>query len=118
MRWRILTLLFLARTGLGFQFQTVASVGKDLIIAFGLDHVGFGLMIGLFMAPGLVLVVPAGYWARYVSDLIMVVFRYRHGRGRPCLACPCVWLARSVAGHLGLLCDCGAWSVYLLTSAT
>jgi MFS family permease len=74
MRWRILGLLFLARIGLGFQFQTVASVGDDLIVAFGLDYVGIGLMIGLFMAPGLVLAMPAGYWARYVSDRIMVVF--------------------------------------------
>jgi hypothetical protein len=27
MRWRILTLLFLARVGLGFQFQAMAAVG-------------------------------------------------------------------------------------------
>lgn len=74
MRWRILGLLFLARIGLGFQFQTVASVGDDLIVAFGLDYVGIGLLIGLFMAPGLVLAMPAGYWGRYVSDRIMVVF--------------------------------------------
>ena len=55
MRWRILILLFLARIGLGFQFQTVASVGDSLVIAFGLDYVGIGLLIALFMASGLVL---------------------------------------------------------------
>lgn len=74
MRWRILSLLFLARIGLGFQFQTVASVGDDLIVAFELDYVGIGLIIGLFMAPGLVMALPAGYWGRYISDRIMVVF--------------------------------------------
>jgi MFS family permease len=74
MRWRILGLLFLARVGLGFQFQTVASVGDDLIVAFGLDYTGIGLMIGLFMAPGLALAIPAGYWGRFVSDRMMVVF--------------------------------------------
>lgn len=73
MRWRILALLFLARIGLGFQFQTVASVGDDLVVAFGLDYTGIGLLIGLFMAPGLVLAIPAGYWGRFVSDRIMVV---------------------------------------------
>ena len=73
MRWRILALLFLARIGLGFQFQTVASVGDDLVVAFGLDYAGIGLLIGLFMAPGLVLAIPAGYWGRFVSDRIMVV---------------------------------------------
>ncbi|MFC3616091.1 CynX/NimT family MFS transporter [Lutimaribacter marinistellae] len=73
MRWRILALLFLARIGLGFQFQTVASVGDDLVIAFGLDYAGIGFLIGLFMAPGLFLAIPAGYWGRFVSDRIMVV---------------------------------------------
>ncbi len=73
MRWRILALLFLARIGLGFQFQTVASVGDNLVVAFGLDYAGIGVLIGLFMAPGLFLAIPAGYWGRFVSDRIMVV---------------------------------------------
>ena len=61
MRWRILALLFAARVGLGFQFQTMASVGGDLSDAFGLDNAEIGLMIGLFMAPGLFLALPAGF---------------------------------------------------------
>ncbi len=73
MRWRILGLLFFARVGLGFQFQTVASVGDDLVVAFGLSYADIGFLIGLFMAPGLFLAIPAGYWGRYVSDQIMVV---------------------------------------------
>jgi len=73
MRWRILSLLFLTRIALGFQFQTVASVGDDLVVAFGLDYVEIGFLIGLFMAPGFFLAIPAGYWGRYVSDRIMVV---------------------------------------------
>ncbi len=73
MRWRILGLLFLARIGIGFQFQTVASVGDDLVVAFGLSYADIGFLIGLFMAPGLFLAIPAGYWGRYVSDRIMVV---------------------------------------------
>ena len=72
MRWRILALLFLARVGLGFQFQTVASVGDDLVLAFALDWSEIGLLIGLFMAPGLVLALPAGYLGRYFSDRTMV----------------------------------------------
>lgn len=68
MRWRILALLFFARIGLGFQFQTMASVGDDLTVAFGLDYAEIGLMIGLFMAPGLFLAFPAGFIGRYLSD--------------------------------------------------
>lgn len=72
MRWRILALLFLARIGLGLQFQTMVSVGDDLTVAFGFHYAEIGLLIGLFMAPGLVLALPAGFWGRYVSDRDMV----------------------------------------------
>ncbi|UWR21237.1 CynX/NimT family MFS transporter [Sulfitobacter sp. S190] len=74
MRWRILALLFFARVGIGLQFQTVASVGDDLIAVFGFTYADLGFLIGLFMAPGLFLAIPAGYWGRYVSDRTMVVF--------------------------------------------
>ncbi|MGZ2258102.1 MFS transporter [Roseobacter sp. A03A-229] len=68
MRWRILALLFCARVGMGFKFQTLASVGDSLIVAFGLDYASIGLLIGLFMAPGLILALPAGYVGRLISD--------------------------------------------------
>ena len=71
MRWRILALLFAARVGLGFQFQTMASVGGDLSDAFGLDNAEIGLMIGLFMAPGLFLALPAGFSGRFASDRVL-----------------------------------------------
>lgn len=71
MRWRILALLFFARIGLGFQFQTLASVGDNLARAFGLDYAQIGLLIGLFMAPGLVLALPAGFSGRYASDRVL-----------------------------------------------
>lgn len=73
MRWRMLALLFFARIGLGFQFQTLASVGDGLVVAFGLDYAGIGLLIGLFMAPGLLLALPAGYLGRLAADREMVV---------------------------------------------
>lgn len=73
MRWRILALLFLARIGLGFQFQTLASVGDSLIVAFGLDYKSIGLLIGLFMAPGLFLALPAGYLGQRIPDRTMAV---------------------------------------------
>ena len=68
MRWRILALLFAARVGLGFQFQTMGAVGPDLSTAFGLDNAQLGVMIGLFMAPGLFLALPAGVVGRFASD--------------------------------------------------
>jgi predicted MFS family arabinose efflux permease len=71
MRWRILALLFAARVGLGFQFQTMGAVGGDLSGAFGLDNAQIGLMIGLFMAPGLFLALPAGFSGRFASDRVL-----------------------------------------------
>jgi MFS family permease len=71
MRWRILALLFFARIGLGLQFQTMVSVGDDLVVAFGVDYAKVGFMIGLFMLPGLVLALPAGFSGRYLSDRLL-----------------------------------------------
>jgi len=67
-RWRILALLVFARVALGFQFQTLASVGDDLVVSFGLDYADIGLLVGLFMLPGLVLAMPAGFFGRFLSD--------------------------------------------------
>jgi len=45
MRWRILSLLFAARVGLGFQFQTMGAVSGELMDAFGLDNAQIALHI-------------------------------------------------------------------------
>ena len=71
MRWKMLALLFFARIALGFQFQTAVSVGSDLVGAFGLDYSEVGILIGLFMAPGLFLALPAGASGRLVSDRML-----------------------------------------------
>lgn len=70
-RWRILALLVLARAGLGVQFQTVGSASSGLADAFAFDNAQLGLMIGLFMAPGLFLAMPAGAFARFASDRVL-----------------------------------------------
>jgi MFS family permease len=80
MRWRILALLFAARVGLGLQFQTMGAVGAELTGAFGLDNAQIGWMIGLFMAPGLFLALPAGFAGRFASDRMLA------GTGLVCLA--------------------------------
>lgn len=80
MRWRILALLFFARIGLGFQFQTLTSVGDDLASVFGLDYGQIGTLIGLFMIPGLFLAMPAGLAGGKFQDRTLAVF------GLMCLA--------------------------------
>ena len=46
----------------------MASVDDNLVVAFGLDYAAIGLLIGLFMAPGLVLALPAGFAGGCASD--------------------------------------------------
>ena len=72
MRWRILFVLFTARIGLGFQFQTMGSVSNDLVYAFGLDYTEIGTLVGLFLLPGMFLAIPAGLGGRYFSDRLLV----------------------------------------------
>lgn len=68
----MLALLFVCRTGLGFQFQTLGSVSDSLVAGFSFSYVEIGTLIGLFMLPGLVLALPAGYLGRKLPDRLLV----------------------------------------------
>ena len=59
-RWLMLTILFLVRTAMGFQFQTVGSLGPALIDAFAIGYASFGALIGLYLLPGVVMALPGG----------------------------------------------------------
>ncbi len=72
LRWWILGLLFVCRTGLGLQFQTLGSVSDSLVAALGFSYAQIGTLIGLFMLPGLLLALPAGYMGRWASDRTLV----------------------------------------------
>ena len=74
LRWKILILLVIVRVGLGFQFQTLASVSDQLVAEFSVDYTTIGTMIGLFMVAGLFLALPAGWMGRYVSDRYLSSF--------------------------------------------
>lgn len=71
-RWAMLALLFAARVGLGFQFQTMGSVADPVAARLGLSAAEAGALIGLFLMPGLVLAIPAGFAGRYASDRVLV----------------------------------------------
>lgn len=72
LRWRMLALLFVCRTSLGMQFQTLASTADPLVARFGIGYTEIGTLIGLFMFPGLFLSLPAGTAGRYASDRRLV----------------------------------------------
>jgi len=72
LRWAMLGLLFAARIGLGFTFQTLGSVTDPLVHELHLSFAEIGTLIGLFNVPGLALSIPAGLAGRHVSDRILV----------------------------------------------
>jgi len=63
-RWLMLAVLFLARTTMALQFQTVASTGPFLLDALGMDFASLGALIGLYMLPGVVIALPGGLFGQ------------------------------------------------------
>src|SRR5688572_24591633 len=66
--WLILFVLFLARTAMGFQFQSVAAVSPLLVADLALDLALFGTLIGAWMLPGVALAIPGGLLGKRLGD--------------------------------------------------
>ena len=67
-RWLILAVVFLARTAMGYQYQTIGSTAPSLI---GALHIGFteiGTLIGLYHIAGVFLSLPGGLIIQRVGD--------------------------------------------------
>jgi predicted MFS family arabinose efflux permease len=67
-RWLMLVVLFIARTAMGFQFQSIASSAPFLIRDFGIGYAEIGTLIGLYMFPGVVIALPGGIVSRRFGD--------------------------------------------------
>lgn len=63
-RWTMLAVLFLARTAMSYQFQSVGSLSPFLVSDLGMDYAALGTLIGLYKLPGLVLALPGGVLGR------------------------------------------------------
>jgi MFS family permease len=62
----------LARIGFGYQYQTVATLGPDLMRLFRLDYAMLGTLIGSFMLLGGFLALPLGLLARRYGDRLVL----------------------------------------------
>ena len=60
-RWFILSVIFLARISMGYQFQSIGSVSPSLIKEFAIEYAAIGTLIGLTSLPGLFLSLPSGF---------------------------------------------------------
>ena len=67
-RWRILAILFIARFALGFLFQSAGSVAPFVVSELGVDFAAVGMLVGVFLLPGVVISVPSGYLSRNFGD--------------------------------------------------
>jgi predicted MFS family arabinose efflux permease len=72
-RWTIMAVLFLARTAMGFQFQAVGALSSLVIAGFGIDYAQLGLLIGLYLLPGVVIAYPGGLLGRHFGDKRIVM---------------------------------------------
>ncbi len=64
----LLGAITLARIAFGYQIQTVASIGPDLLAAFGISLAVLGTLIGTYMALGIVTAVPCGFLGQRFGD--------------------------------------------------
>jgi predicted MFS family arabinose efflux permease len=67
-RWLILVVLFVARTAMGFQYQTIGSVAPSLIGELRIGFAEVGTLIGLYHISGVFLSLPGGLIIQRVGD--------------------------------------------------
>ena len=68
MRWLILFVLFFARTNMAFQYQSVAALSPFIIEGYAATLADIGLLIGLYLGPGVVFAIPGGTLAARFGD--------------------------------------------------
>ncbi len=67
-RWLILAILFLARTAMGFQFQSIAALSSFLMDGLRIEYAQLGLLIGLYLLPGIAIAYPGGLLGQRFGD--------------------------------------------------
>jgi MFS family permease len=72
-RWLALALLFLARTAMGFQFQSLGAVSPLLMRDLGIEFALLGTLVGIWMLPGAFVAVPGGALGHRFGEKRMVV---------------------------------------------
>ena len=72
-RWAMLLVIFCTRTALGFQFQSIAALTPFLVSAFDISWAQVGLLMGLFMLPGVVFALPGGLLGQRFGSLRIVL---------------------------------------------
>ncbi len=72
-RWVVLAGLIGARFTFGFHMQALVAVSDGFTKAHGLSHTDFGVLIGMLLAPGLVVAFLGGALAQRLGDRAVIV---------------------------------------------
>lgn len=72
-RWVVLGVLFLARTALGYAYQSVASVSPLMVADLSLSFAEIGALIGFFGLPGMFVALPGGLLGNRFGDVKVAV---------------------------------------------
>lgn len=73
-RWQVLALLFGVRVAMAFQFQAVAALSPLVMDEFDVGIADLGLLIGLYLSPGIALAIPGGKIGKRFGDKPSVLF--------------------------------------------
>lgn len=73
-RWLILFVLFFARTNMAFQYQSVAALSPFIIEGYAATLADIGLLIGLYLGPGVIVAIPGGTLAARFGDRRIVAW--------------------------------------------
>jgi MFS family permease len=67
-RWAVLALLCFIRLVMGLQLQTASALSAFIVPQLGLDYTQLGMLVGLFMLPGIPLSIPSGLLGARFGD--------------------------------------------------
>jgi len=73
-RWLMLAILFIARVTMGFQYQAVAALSPLFADSFGIGLADLGILVGLYMSPGVVVALPGAAIGKLFGDKRVVSF--------------------------------------------
>ena len=69
-RWTLLTIIFFARTGVGFQFIAVAALMNPLRQDLQLGYGEVGFLLGAFMITAIILSIPNSIISTFLGDRV------------------------------------------------
>ena len=72
-RWAVLALMVVLRVCFGYQFQTIPPVSGFVMADLGLNYTQLGLLIGLYLFPGIFIALPGGMLGARFGDKTILV---------------------------------------------